>query len=109
MVVEKRGISLRFAPLLPSKEAGFMPPHVERVLENGLVFDPDDLLVNKNAALPHRLLNFNLSLRRVPHVDRCIVLTNGQSLSQIGLVERAQGLALGFACVPTLPILVLAV
>ena len=70
-----------------------MPPHVERVLENGLVFDPDDLLVNKNAALPHRLLNFNLSLRRVPHVDCCIVLTNGQSLSQIGLVERAQGLA----------------
>jgi hypothetical protein len=46
----------------------------------GLVLDPDDLLVNKNAALPHRFLDFNLSLRCVPRVNRGIILTNGQSL-----------------------------
>src|ERR1700683_3836986 len=102
-------IALRFVSLLPSKETRLVLPHVERMGQHRLVFDPNDLLMNENAAGAHRLLNLKLSLRCVPDVDRGIWLTYGERLSQECFIERAEGFALVLIGVPSLPILVLAV
>ena len=70
-------VPFRFVPLLPPEKARLVLPHIKRMGQYRLVLDPDDLLVNKNAAVPHRFLDFNLALRCMPDVDRGVVLTNG--------------------------------
>src|ERR1700751_3926474 len=65
-------VPLRLIPLLPAEETRFMLPHVKGVRQYGLVLPPDDLLVNKNTAVPHRSFDFDLTLRRMPDVNCCI-------------------------------------
>ncbi len=102
-------IALWLVPLLPSEEAGLVLPHVKRVGKDGLVLDPNDLLVNKNAAVPHRLFDFHLPLRSVPNVDRGVRLADVKCLAQKGFIERAKRFVLRLVGVSALPILILAV
>jgi hypothetical protein len=48
--------------------------------KDGLVLDPDDLLVNENPTVPHGFLDFNLALRGVPDVDPSVFFTDGKRL-----------------------------
>ena len=58
-----------------------MLPHVEGMRQNWLVLNPDDLLMNENPTVPHRLLDFDLALRCMPYIDASIILANGKSFS----------------------------
>src|SRR5580704_3755624 len=102
------GITFWFVSLFPAEKAGLMLPHIERVGQNGLVLDPDNLLVNENAAVAHRFLDFNLPLRSVPHIDRGIGLANRKCLPQKCLIERTQRLGFLLVSVAPLPVLILA-
>src|SRR5271155_4004819 len=102
-------IALRSVALFPSEEARLMLPHIEGVGQHRLVLDPNDLLVNQDAAVTHRLLDFHLALRGVPNVDRSVGFTHSQCLPQECFVERAKRLILLLIGVPPFPILVLAV
>jgi hypothetical protein len=55
-------IALRFVSLFPAEKAGFVLPHIEGMGQHGLVLDPNDLLMNENAAVTHGLFDFNLTL-----------------------------------------------
>src|SRR6202158_1060904 len=102
-------ITFRLMPLLPSEKARLMLPHIEGMGQYGLVFDPNDLLVNEDSAVTHRFLDLNLPLRRMPDIDSRIVLAHSQGLSQKGFIERTKRLALRFVSVPPLPVLVLTI
>src|ERR1700728_608938 len=86
-------IALRFVPLFPSKETRLVLPHVERVGQDGLVLDPDDLLMDENPTVAHGLLDLNLALRGVPDIDSCVVFTDSQPASErlhrMGLAVRS--------------------
>ncbi len=102
-------IAFWFVSLFPAEKARLMLPHIERVGQNGLVLDPDNLLVNQDAAITHRLLDFHLALRGVPHVDRGVGFADGQCLPKERFVARSKRFAFLLIRVPAFPVLVLAI
>ena len=99
-------ITFRLVTLFPSEKTGFMLPHIERVSQHRLVFDPDDLLVHQNATIAHCLFDLYLALRGVPYVDRGICLADGESLPKERFIEGAKRLALLLIGVASFPVLI---
>jgi hypothetical protein len=102
-------VALRFVFLFPSKETRFVLPHEKRVSQNRLIFDPNNLLVNENATVSHRFLDFDLTLRGVPNIDRSVVFANCECSTQKRFIEGTKRLRLLLIGVSPFPVLILAV
>src|SRR5258706_14891445 len=63
-------VPLGLVALRPPEEARLVLPHIKRVRQDGLVLEPDDLLMDKDPTIAQRLFDFNLTLAFVPDIHR---------------------------------------